>query len=59
MPTRLLNRSAAAALAAGLAFGSCALTVVFCAGVNRALALQACRDEAALARIPADHCTLR
>jgi uncharacterized membrane protein len=55
----LLNRTAAAALAAGLAFGSCALTVVFCVGVNDALALQACRDEAALARIPSDHCDRR
>ena len=59
MLSRLLNRSSAAALAAGLAFGSCAATVAFCAGVDRALALQACRDEAALARIPADHCALR
>jgi hypothetical protein len=59
MLARLVNRSAAAALAAGLAFGSCAATAVFCAGVNRALALQACRDGAALARISSDHCALR
>jgi hypothetical protein len=55
----MLNRSAAAALAAGLAFGSCALTVCLAAGINQALALQACRDDAALARISADHCALR
>lgn len=55
----LFDRTIAAALAAGLAFGSCALTVVFCVGVNDALALQACRDEAALALLPADHCALR
>ena len=55
----MLNRSAAAALAAGLAFGSCALAVCLTAGINQALALAACREDAALARISADHCALR
>ncbi len=55
----LLNRAAAAALAAGLAFGSCALAVVTTVGINDALALQACRDEARLARITTEHCYRR
>jgi hypothetical protein len=55
----MLSRSAAAALAAGLAFGSCALAVCLTAGINQALALAACREDAALARISADHCALR
>ncbi len=53
------NRTACAALAAGLAFGSCALALVTTAGVNDALALQACRDEARLARMTTEHCYQR
>jgi hypothetical protein len=55
----LLNRTACAALAAGLAFGSCALAVVATVGINDALALQACRDEARLARVTTEHCYRR
>lgn len=55
----LLNRTACAALAAGLAFGSCALAVTLTAGINQALALQACRDEARLARLTTEHCYRR
>jgi uncharacterized membrane protein len=54
-----LNRTAAAALAAGLTFGTLAVAVVFTVGINDALSLQACRDEAAAAQISAAHCEAR
>ncbi len=55
----LLNRTACAALAAGMAFGSCALAVVATVSINQSLALQACRDEARLAHLTTEHCYRR
>lgn len=54
-----VNRTFAAALAAGLTFGTLAVAVVFTVGVNDALSLQACRDEAAAALISSAHCEAR
>lgn len=54
-----INRTFTAALAAGLTLSALAATVVFTVGINDALSLQACRDEAAAAQISAAHCEAR
>jgi uncharacterized membrane protein len=54
-----VNRTFAAALAAGLTFGTLAVTVVFTVGINDAMSLQSCRDEAIAALISSAHCEAR
>jgi len=46
-------------LAGALAGSACALTIVWCSAINRALALDLCRQEAKAAHISADHCHQR
>lgn len=46
-------------LAGALAGSACALTIVWTTALNRALALDACRQEARAAHISADHCSQR
>lgn len=59
MPATTITKPVAAALAGCLTGGAFALTLVVTVGINQALALKACRAEAALARISAEHCTRR
>jgi hypothetical protein len=46
-------------LVGALAGSACALTIVWCSAINRALALDLCRQEAKAAHLSADHCYQR
>lgn len=47
------------ALAGALAGSACAIAIVWTTGINRALALDACRQEAKAAHLSTDHCYQR